>query len=113
MQSLTSHFFRAAAWAKIIDKDNALQLAARHGHARTVKALLEAGADVHADDDLALRIAAWWGRTDTVKALLEAGADAHARDDQAQRWAADGKHMDTVKLLEQWLAPRQNKPLSP
>ena len=69
MKSTMSYFYRAAAWAGVIDKDNALQLAARGGRTHTVTALLEAGADIHAGDDEPLRIAAWWGRTDTVRAL--------------------------------------------
>jgi len=104
MKSTMSYFYRAAAWAGVIDKDNALQLAARGGRTHTVTALLEAGADIHAGDDEPLRIAAWWGRTDTVRALLKGGADIHARHDEALRWAAKEKHMETVKLLEDWMS---------
>ena len=74
MKSTMSYFYRAAAWAGVIDKDNALQLAARGG------------------------------RTHTVTALLEAGADIHAGDDEPLRWAAKEKHMETVKLLEDWMS---------
>lgn len=46
-------------------------LAAKNGHADTVKALLAGGADVHADEDAALRRAAKNGRIDTVRVLKE------------------------------------------
>ena len=104
MQSLMSYFYRAQAWSGIMDLDNVLQLAGRDGHTRTVKALLQAGANVHALDDEALRTAAWWGRTDAVKALLEGGANVHAKHDEALRWAEEEKHLDTVKLLREWAA---------
>jgi ankyrin repeat protein len=104
MKSLLSYFFQAAAWAGVIDKNNALQLAARGGHTLTVTALLKAGANLHALDDEPLRTAAWWGRTDAVRALLEGGANVHAKHDEALRWAEEQKHLDTVKLLREWAA---------
>ena len=104
MISLMSHFYRAQARIGILDLENVLQLAGMAGHTRTVKALLRAGANVHALDDEALRTAAWWGRTDAVKALLEGGADVHAKNDEALRWAEEQKHMDTVRVLRDWAA---------
>jgi hypothetical protein len=41
-----------------------------YGHTQTVKVLLAAGADVHAEDDLALRYAAAYGHTETVRILV-------------------------------------------
>jgi ankyrin repeat protein len=75
-----------------------------------VKALLVAGADVHADGEAALRLAAGNGHTDTVKVLLEAGADVHAKEDWAVRWAAKNGHTDTVRLLNEWMAREAKKP---
>jgi ankyrin repeat protein len=109
-----SYFYRAQAWAGVLDKNNVLELAARGGHTRTVRALLDAGADIHTGDDEPLRIAAWWGRADTVRALLESGADVHARHDEALRWAAKEKHLETVKVLEDWIAQHpQGVPSAP
>ena len=106
MKSLMSQFFRAASWAGLIDKNNALQLAARKGHTRMVKALLDAGADIHYNEDAALRLAAWWGRTETAEALLEGGADIHAANDEALKWAKDGQHVGTMNLLQNWTSRR-------
>ena len=104
MLSLLSHFYRAVAWAGVIDKNNSLQLNARDGHTVAVEALLRAGADVHALDDEALRTASWWGRTGTIKVLLEGGANVHAKDDEALRWAEQQKHTHTAALLRTWAA---------
>jgi hypothetical protein len=81
------------------DNDYALQWACENGHTETVKVLLDAGADVHADNDYALRWASNYGHTETVKVLLAAGADVHAQDDYALRWASEHGHTETVKVL--------------
>jgi hypothetical protein len=51
------------------EDDYALRMAANHGYPQTVRALLEAGANVHAEDDHALRRGAYWGQTETVRGL--------------------------------------------
>jgi ankyrin repeat protein len=104
MKSLLGCFYRAAAWAGVMDLNNVLELASRDGHTRHVEALLAAGADIHTDDDEPLRTAAWWGRTETVKLLLEAGANVHAKDNQALRWAKDAGHPQTATALADWTA---------
>jgi len=81
------------------DEDYALRRAAADGHADCVRLLLDAGADVHAGEDLALRWAAWNGHADCVRLLLDAGADVHADADLALRWAAESGHADCVRLL--------------
>jgi Ankyrin repeats (3 copies) len=107
--SLRAHFYHAVAWAGVINKDHHLQHAACRGYAGAVKALLEAGANLHAQDDLALRLAAFYGRNNVVRTLLEAGADVHAHDDGPLRWARDARRTDTIKTLEAWVA-REQKP---
>ena len=55
----------------------ALMRAAYHGHARTVRALLDHGADPNLtrnDKFTALALAAFFGHTETVKILIEHGA---------------------------------------
>ena len=56
--------------------------AARVGNTETVKALIDAGADVNArlkSGTTALMIASGSGHTETVRALIDAGADVNAR----------------------------------
>lgn len=59
-------------------EDWALQWAAERGDEKIVKLLLSAGADVHAWDDGPLRAACWHDRPEVVKLLLAAGADVDA-----------------------------------
>ena len=72
---------------------------AKAGKTKTVKLLLEKGADIHAENDSALCYAAVNGHTETVKFLLEQGADIHAENDLALYWAASNGHTETAKLL--------------
>ena len=61
----------------------AFMYASRGGHAETVNALLEAGADVnarHNDGWNALAFAALEGHTEIVNALLKAGAELKGTD---------------------------------
>jgi ankyrin repeat protein len=98
--------------------DLALFLAAYDGKTDIVKALLKAGANVHAGDEHALEIAVLHGHTDTAKALLEAGADPRdeSSPDAAWRLAAMNGHIDTVKALFEWTnrhPPQPPQPRSP
>ena len=79
--------------------DNRLFNAAIAGDKEEMRALLVAGADVHAQDDQALRGAAENGHTQMVQTLLAAGAKVHAKDDYALRCAALNGHMEAVKAL--------------
>ena len=74
------------------------------GHITTVRLMLKAGANVHADNDYALRRAVYNGHTDMVQLLLEHGADVHANDDQALRLAAENGHVDMMLLLLEYAA---------
>jgi len=79
--------------------DQAVCYASGNGHTETVKLLLEAGANVHAYNDAALFRASRGGHTETVEVLLEAGANVHAQGDVALRWASGRGHTAVVKLL--------------
>jgi ankyrin repeat protein len=71
------------------DNYYALREMARNGYTNSVRLLLSAGAD----NDYALRYAAENGQADVVRRLLDAGANVHADDDYAMRYAAraDGR----------------------
>lgn len=89
-------------WKRIIKtcgKEKVLRCAAENGHLEIVKLLLEAGADVHAEDNYALRWAATNGHTEIVRLLLEAGADVHAQNKFALKWTAYKGHTEVVRLL--------------
>jgi len=89
--------------------NDALSLAAEHGHTRTAQAILNAGADIHSPDsyrkpDRALRWASYGGHTQTVRMLLRYNADVHACDifgnpDGACSIAARNLHWETVRVL--------------
>src|SRR6185312_4418290 len=48
-----------------------------------------------------LMLASWKGHTETVKALLDAGADVHTHEDHALRWASENGHTKTATLLRE------------
>jgi hypothetical protein len=83
--------------------DRQLIRASGIGDLGSIKSLLNAGANVHAEDDAALREAAYYGNIAAVKLLLEAGADVHARNDAALRGAERNGHDAVVQLLEDWI----------
>jgi ankyrin repeat protein len=70
------------------------------GDFKTVKSLVQSGADIHAYDDCALRWAAESGHLEIVKFLVEQGANIHALDDYALRWAAQKDHLEIVNYLK-------------
>jgi hypothetical protein len=82
--------------------DFALATAAKYGHTETVRLLLARGANFHAQNDWALRVAANAGHLATVRELLNAGANVHASDDEAIKWARENGHPDVVQLLEKY-----------
>lgn len=77
----------------------ALQLASRHGHLSVVRAVVAAGADIHANRDYALRWAAQCGHLPVVEFLVGRGADVHADHDYALRWASVCGHLPVVEFL--------------
>ena len=58
-------------------------LACYNGDLELVQCLMNAGADVHAQEDQALITACEFGRFRVVHLLLKHGADAHAQDNKA------------------------------
>lgn len=108
--------------------DRALCTAAWEGHTETVRALLDAGADVHAWTDAPLWEAARKGHADTMRALLDAGADqnvalvvaaqnglvelvkellgkganVHTCRGLPLMMAAHNGHTETVRVLKNW-----------
>jgi len=91
-------------------EEDLLWICARHGKTEFVKYLLDAGADVHADDDAALQWACYEGHTEIVKILLDAGADVHAENDFALQTASYNGHTEIVKILKDHIAKeKKNK----
>ena len=88
------------------DINSQLIEAAKKGDTVSIKALLEAGADVNTADvngRTALIWAAQKGHTETSQALLEAGADVNAKGEDgytALMYAANAGHTEIVELLK-------------
>ena len=82
-----------------------LQQACFFGHVKTVRVLLDAGADVDAIDNngwRALHIAAQNGHLEVVQVLLDAGADVHATNNRgltALHTASQNGHLEVVQVL--------------
>jgi len=76
-----------------------LECAAQDGHTSIVEILLDAGADVNAQDDFALRSAVTVGRAETAAVLLARGANVHADNDYALRIAAAAGDAVLTSLL--------------
>ena len=81
------------------DDDCALRHSANNGHLEVVKYLIEKGADIHANNDSALRYSAYNGHLEVVKYLIEKGADVHTEKNYALRWSACNGHLEIVKYL--------------
>lgn len=76
-----------------------LTYASKNDEIEIVKLLLEAGADINAEDGAALEKASYFGLIEIVKLLLDAGADVYAGDHCALHSAEWEGHGEIVKLL--------------
>jgi hypothetical protein len=94
--------------ANVLDRrmdTTALEQAVSHANLKMVKALLDAGADINAEDRAgrtALMTLDEDATPDLVRALLDAGADVKARDDEgnsALAHAAAGSNAEVVRRL--------------
>jgi ankyrin repeat protein len=82
--------------------DSLVMLAAYHGHAGTVQALLEHGADPNRPNDhgqTPLAGAVFKGETDVVAALMHGGADPDAGQPSAVATARMFERQDLLELL--------------
>lgn len=82
--------------------DSLLMLAAYHGHAGTVRVILDHGGDVNAANDRGqtpLAGAVFKGYIDVVQALVEAGADPDAGTPSARAAAQMFARADLLALL--------------
>lgn len=92
-------------YAKTENDRTVLMIGARKGHAATVEALLNAGADANGKNkagETALLVAAFNGHTEAVKTLLTKDADVNAKDNHgvtALMAAAYKGHTSTAEAL--------------
>lgn len=92
-----------------------LHRAAARGHAPAIRALLDGGADIEAEDARgrrALHWAAGSGSGQAVRALLQRGATADARDNDSDtplHWAAGSGNIDGVQALLKRAPQRQGE----
>jgi hypothetical protein len=78
----------------------ALVWASKRGRNEVAEILLDAGADIHAQDDFAVRMAATEGPVSTIKLLMSRGADIHVGNNWALRSAAvNGQRDNSIFLM--------------
>ena len=68
---------------------------------KLTEGLVEAGANIHANDDDALCLAVRDGRLDIAELLLDKGANVHASNNYAFCWAIRYGRPDMVELLSE------------
>lgn len=81
------------------DIEMAFKRAVFDGHLKTIKILIEMGADPNCENDYSIRWAAHNGHLLVVKYLVSMGADIRSNDDCPVRWAAENGHFEIVKYL--------------
>jgi len=92
------------------DGDTALHRASGWGNTETIRILLDAGADLNAEEDdkyglkyTAVHNAARRGRTETLKLLIKAGASINIREQQVRHSllvsACEERHFETIQYL--------------
>jgi hypothetical protein len=98
MKSLLISFYKACARAGVLNLDGALISAVLDGHARRAGALVEAGADVHAEGDMALRMAVLGEQTKTIAAFRDAGVNVPDAAQVRRDWAARNRAANELFL---------------
>jgi len=83
----------------MLDFDNQPITASEKGDVNGAQLALNAGADVHANNDEALRLAAMHGHAEGVRMLLAAGADVRASNNAALHLAICRNHTEIVRML--------------
>lgn len=109
MHSLTYQY--GATGRRTVDDVPKLQIAACFGLEKTVKALLEGGADVEAkssDGWTALSSAAWSGQEAMIKLLLESGADIEAQNEAGWNALANACRNQHFGVIRELLAKGAN-----
>ncbi|MGH7653178.1 MAG: ankyrin repeat domain-containing protein [Gemmatimonadaceae bacterium] len=106
---MATELLKAHASVKAVTREanyTPLHIASRDGNAAVVRALLTAGADVHAltnSGATALHLAAGSGSADAVLALIEKGADVNAKESAHGQtplvFAAEYNRADAIRVL--------------
>ena len=81
------------------DNNHALICASQNARVELVSLLLKNGTNIHAWDDYALKSASYKGHVEVVSLLLKNGADVHDHDDYALYLASKNGHVEVVSLL--------------
>ena len=95
----------AKAYKTVVEDQHALHRAARDGHRRLLRALLDAGYSANVEDGwrmTPLMHAAENGNVECVQLLLERGADARKCSNDgctAAHWAAKGGDLEVLQML--------------
>lgn len=89
--------------------DEAMIYFATNGYPEATEKMIEAGADVHADNNYAIRWATEGGWTEIVEILLNAGADPHTNENETLRTAVNHLDDEMVDLFKKHV-PRHLQP---
>ncbi|MFA5999313.1 MAG: ankyrin repeat domain-containing protein [Candidatus Babeliales bacterium] len=95
---------RTALYLSIIINQPCIRRFSNGSHAKIALALIDAGADCYKNNPQVLISAVSLGQIEVVKALIAAGANVHAKDEQnnsALSIAYDYNHLDIVRILIQ------------
>lgn len=79
--------------------DEALRWAASNGNVKLVNLLIEAGANIYANNDEALEQAVKYGHIEVVRSLIKAGTSCHVCDNETRQRMAKSGYAEAVNLL--------------